>query len=84
MNSDTLIVGCVAGATTLTYVSRITRKKPVTVQPLLGGFIAGAMLFALGMASDDVAKAFAILMLVSSALINGTTVFDAFGRIAGE
>ena len=81
MNADSTIVACVAAATTLTYVGNVAKKKPVTVKPVVGGFISGALLLALGLLSDDIAKAFAILMLLTSAIINGDAVFTSFGTV---
>lgn len=80
-SADNTILACVTGAVVVTYVGKITTKKPVTMRPLVGGFIAGTLLLLMALASDDIARMFAIIMLVSSLLVNGASFFDAIGRL---
>lgn len=82
MNPDSTIVGSVAAATLVTYVGRLTDGRDITIRPLVGGFVTGSLLLALGMLSADVAKTLAILVLVTSVLVNGQDVFKGLGRLS--
>jgi hypothetical protein len=75
------IVACVTAATVATYAGNVSGGKPVTIKPLIGGFIAGTLLLGVGMWSGQVALMFSVVMLVTSILINGTDLFKSFERL---
>lgn len=75
------IVGCTAAALVVTYVGNVAAKKPMTIKPLIGGFVAGTLLLGTAMWVPDIAAGFAVLILVSSLVINGTDVFKSVGLL---
>jgi drug/metabolite transporter (DMT)-like permease len=78
----TVVVGAVTVATGFTIVKDISQSKP-RMQPVLGGMILGAFLLFIAMFSPEMAKAIAILVLISSALMNGGVVFKVAEKVAG-
>lgn len=80
--SDTIVIS-ILGATVITYVGNVAAKKPITMKPLIGGFVAGTLLLGVGMWTGKIASSFATLILVSSVLINGTELFKAVGTLTG-
>lgn len=80
MDDTSVIAGSLIGATLVTY-TRQAAENTVTVRPLIGMFISGALLFAVAMWSAKVASAFAVLIFITAIVINGTVVFDAIGKV---
>lgn len=74
-------IACLVGATTITYVGLIAQKKAVTIKPLIGMFVAGSLLLLVSMWSDEVAAAFAIILLVTAIVVNGEALFKAIGVV---
>jgi hypothetical protein len=48
------------------------------MSPVLGGFVLGIFLFALGMVNEYLANLFCILLIVAALLINGVAAFSLF------
>lgn len=67
--SQALIVSAVVVGST--EANRITHKQAPTIRPLLGGFMLGLFLIALGAANDHLANLFGILIVISAILVNG-------------
>lgn len=66
------------GATLVTYVATFAPPcETLTIQPLLGMFIVGAMLLLIGIWVPELATSIALLILVTSLVINGTRVVGA-------
>lgn len=79
MNST--IVSSLLVATSLTYVRQIIKKENLDVRPLVGAFVLGLGLFGIGMASEELAKSLAIIILITSVAMNGTALFNAVEKI---
>lgn len=60
-----------------TEVNRVAHGKPITLSPVLAGFLLGLMLFILGLVSEPLATKFVYLIIVAGLLINGTATFTA-------
>jgi hypothetical protein len=56
----------------------VQRKLLPVMSPVIGGFVLGVFLFALGMVNEYLANLFCILLIVSALLINGISVFSLF------
>lgn len=54
----------------------LAEKKPLAMKPVLGGFMLGIFLFAIGMASESVATKMCILIIVTALLLNGIQLFS--------
>lgn len=68
--------------TTFIAVGTTETKRYVTgqgpnLQPVLGGFFLGMILFILGMLSTNVASKFCYLIIASTLLVNGAATFTA-------
>jgi len=80
-SADGVILSCLVGTGLTTYITTISQKKPLTMKPLLGIFIAGSLLLLLNLVSPDIAKGFAILLLVSALILNGSILFGNASRL---
>lgn len=78
---NNVIIGSVITATTVTYIKQILEKEPLTVKPLFGGFFVGIGLFAIGSVSPETAKGLAVLILVTSVVLNGAPLFTAANKL---
>lgn len=76
--SANTIIACIIGATGLT-VLRDLLDGNVRMKPIIGGFVAGAILLTIGFVSVPVAAALALMLLISSILINGSAVLAKAG-----
>lgn len=85
MASDTnsLIMTSVVVTTGSTLLAQQQDSK-LTFKPIIGGWILGLVLFITATFADDLAKAFAILIMVTALLINGTKVFGAVNSAVGS
>lgn len=84
-NDETLVIACVLGAATVTSIAQVTSKdSKLTVKPLVGSFILGTLLLGVGLWSPPVAKSFAVVLLVTTIIINGQPLFTAISRLTGN
>ena len=81
LGDTSVVVAAVAGATGFTIVRDIKEGKP-SFKPVLGGMVLGAFLLFIAIWSLDIAKALAILILATSALVNGKIVFGIATQVA--
>lgn len=82
MDDSLATISCVSAATLVTIIGQATDKsKHVTIRPIIGGFIVGALLLLIGLWSADVAKMFAVVLLVTALVVNGGPVFDSIGKV---
>jgi hypothetical protein len=83
MNDDsTIVIACVAGATVITLVSQVVSKNShVNIKPVIGGFVVGTLLLGVGLWSPDVAKAFSVVLLATTLVVNGTAVFGVITNV---
>lgn len=51
-------------------------KGTINMRPIIGGFIVGTALLVIAMFNTPIAVALALLMLVTSVLINGTPILE--------
>jgi hypothetical protein len=72
-----LVILAVALTVGGTEINRLTNQKPVSLSPVLGGFLLGLMLFILGLVNETLATRFVYLVIVAGLLINGTATFKA-------
>lgn len=78
------IVSCLSGATLVTYIGTFADKtKTTTIKPLIGMFVAGSLLLAVSIWSGEVAKMFAIILLITSLVVNGKPLFDTLTKVTG-
>lgn len=81
--ADTSVtVASVAAATGFSVVRHIKEGHP-SMKPILGGMMLGAFLLFIAMFSPSWAKAIAILVMATSALVNGAVVFGVANTVAG-
>ena len=59
------------------------QTNTLTFKPIIGGWVLGLMLFITATFADDLARAFAILVMVTAVLINGAKVFEAINKATG-
>lgn len=52
----------------------------LTFKPIVGGWLLGLFLFVIATFDPDIAKAFAILIMVTAVLVNGSKVFTTVGK----
>lgn len=71
MNTNLIIIS-IATVVGTSEAKSWQHDKKLSMQPVVGGFIAGAFLFAMDAVSPEVAKWFAILVLIGALLRNGT------------
>lgn len=73
-SAGTIIVS-VVGATGLTVLRNILdAKRQNTFQPVISGFVVGTFLLIMALFTEELAVAFALLLLVSSVLLNATKI----------
>ena len=65
-----------------TEAKRIARKQDLSMSPVMGGFILGIFLFAFGGLNEPVATKFCVLIIVSSLLVNGSSLFGLVGSVS--
>jgi hypothetical protein len=75
-NYSAVVVTTVLVAVGGAEAKRITHKEPLGMSPVLGGFLLGIFLFAFGIANAGLAAKFCLLIIVSSTLVNGLSVFS--------
>lgn len=56
---------------------RLVTKQPLSVRPVIGGFLLGVFLFIFGMINENLATKFAYLAIVAALLTNGVPTFQA-------
>lgn len=74
-NLTNLVMTTAVVAAGSTEAARLAKKQAPTMKPVIGGFLLGLFLFALGMMSDRLATMFCILIIIGSLLINGVSLF---------
>lgn len=72
-----LIVISVLVAVGSNEASKVVHGKGFSITPVLGGFLLGAFLFVIEDVNPKLGNAFAVLILASSLLVNGQTLFTA-------
>lgn len=84
VNTDnSVIVGCLVGSTVVRYVRVYADNEEATIKPLLAMFVAGTLLLGVAVFSTEIAQAFAVVLLVTTMVVNGKPVFDAIGKVTG-
>lgn len=78
MTSPVTVVAVVVGTT---YGANAVKKKPLTIKPLIAGWILGLFLFVIDEVSPDIGSAFGALAMVSALLVNGGDLFPAIGKV---
>lgn len=78
MFSSTAILAGVIGATGLTVIRDLLDSE-LRMKPIIGGFVAGAILLTIGLISIPVAASLAIMLLIASVLVNGSAVLAKTG-----
>jgi len=75
----TTVVVAVGGAEAARLAHRdasgAAAPQPFSMSPVIGGFVLGLFLFAAGIASEYIATLFCYLIIISSLLVNGLSVF---------
>ena len=71
-SSQALVVAAVVVGTT--EAKQIKSGHAPTFRPVLGGFMVGLFLIALGAANDHIANLFGVLIVVSAILLNGIPI----------
>lgn len=74
MNLNTLIIVTVFVAVGGAEAKRVTTGQPVKLSPVVAGFLLGMLLFIGGLLSDELTEDFCYLIIVSSLIVNGTSV----------
>ncbi len=72
--SSALVTAAVVVASS--EAKRIKNKQAPTIKPVLGGFMLGFFLLALGSANDHIANLFAILIVITAILTNGLPIIS--------
>jgi uncharacterized membrane protein YphA (DoxX/SURF4 family) len=75
LRGGTVIIGATVTATGLTMLNKLLQGN-VTVKPIISGFIVGTMLLIVGFWTVPVAAALALLLLVTSVLVNGEGILE--------
>lgn len=57
-----------------TEAKRLSKGQPLTVSPVLAGFMVGLVLFVIGLLNESLATKFCVLVIVGSVLYNGTAL----------
>jgi hypothetical protein len=81
-DANAVIMTSVVVATGVTLIADQQENK-LSMRPIIGGWVLGLILFLIATFDDDIAKAFAVLVLVTAVLMNGTKVFAAVGNATG-
>lgn len=80
-DDETLVIACVLGAVAITMIANeMDSKKVTTINPLIGGFVLGSLLLAVGLWSPAVAKSFSVVLLATAVVTNGTGLFKAISN----
>lgn len=80
MKAATTVIASVIAATGLTWLNGTLKGSP-SVKPVIGGFIVGTILLILAFFSVEIATAFALMLLVSSVLINATSILKEMPQL---
>jgi hypothetical protein len=83
MNDSSVVMASLVGATTVTYVRDVAEHRVLTIKPVIGMFVAGTILFAVSIWNDTVAVSLAVLIFITSLVLNGAVVFDTIGKVTG-
>lgn len=83
MNLTTLIVVTVLVTVGGAEAKRVTNQQPVTMSPAVAGFLLGMILFIVGLFSDEITEDFCYLIIVSSLIVNGTSIATALTAHTG-
>lgn len=92
MNDDTqeIITVCIVIIVVTTiaadFMNQKANGKPTAsevTRPLVGGAVAGALLFLMALANEKVAKDFAILAALGAILRNGNGLFSLLDKVTG-
>jgi xanthine/uracil permease len=75
--SNSIIMVSVVVTVGTTLVAEQQDSK-LTFKPIVGGWILGLILFTVATFADDLARLFAILIMVTALLVNGTKLFSVF------
>lgn len=59
-----------------TEAKLLAEKKPLAMKPVIGGFMLGIFLFAIGMANESIATKMCALIIVTALLLNGIKLFE--------
>lgn len=78
MNDSDVVVASTIAATGLAVLADILEGEP-TMTPVVGGFIAGTILLMVAMVTETWAGIFALLILTTSILANGSTIAKKVG-----
>jgi uncharacterized membrane protein YdcZ (DUF606 family) len=72
-----LIIISVLVAVGSNEAAKVAKGNGFAITPVLGGFLLGAFLFVIEDVNPKLGNAFAVLVLVSSLLVNGQALFTA-------
>jgi hypothetical protein len=78
--TSALIVSSVIVTVGSGFVASATQGKAPTFNAVLGGGFMGAFLFAISLIDDQVARLFAILVMIGVILRNGDALFSWIGK----
>lgn len=78
--ADTIVMSTVI-ATGATVVKHVANRDPIEPRVFIGGFIVGAILLAASEVWPDAARMLAMLVAITSLLMNGGVVFAALNRL---
>jgi uncharacterized BrkB/YihY/UPF0761 family membrane protein len=78
VKAATTIIASVVAASGMTTLNQALNAD-ISVKPAIGGFIVGTTLLILAFFSVEIATALALMLLVSSILINATGILDKAG-----
>lgn len=59
------------------------QKSSMTFKPVIGGWLLGLFLFVIATFNAKLARMFAILVMVSAVLVNGSSLFGAVNKATG-
>lgn len=60
-----------------TEASAAVKGKPLTLKPVVSGFLLGLFLFTIGLLSEDLATKICYLIIAASLLVNGLPLIQA-------
>lgn len=79
---ETVIIAALAAATGITYINQVATKQELTFKPVISLFVAGSFLLLVSMWNTSVAAMFAVLILVTSVVLNGNELFKTLSKVA--
>jgi hypothetical protein len=82
--TNALIVSSVIVTVGSGFVASVTEGKAPTFNAVLGGGFMGAFLFAVALINDEVARLFAILIMLGVILRNGDALFSWIGKSSAQ